>query len=407
MPKLRKVLIADDEPMIREGIRDAIPWHELGMIVIGEAEDGEDALDLALHHQIDIILVDLNMPIMNGLALVGHLRERLPKCSVVIITGHDEFSYAQEAIRLQVDEYILKPVNPKQLKDILTKVCRKLEEVEAKEEQVHQATKHIRRNLTMLRERFCLEWVEGNVTEEEVREQLQFLQLPSDVPAWLALLRWPEIHTGASIMKDSDRQLLLFAIENMADELLRSYEHVCFRIPMGMVVMMVWGEASEKLFTDIELAVQSYLKLSVFVHAERITNGMDSIPAVFAECKSSVYAQAPISPVARRAKYIIREQYSDPALSLESAADTLQVSSGYLSRLMKQELGVSFTQLLTQTRIYRAVQLLNSTDLPIHDISEQVGYETQHYFSSAFKKVMGVSPNQYRKGFAFHNISSK
>lgn len=102
-----KVMIADDEGIIREGIRQCVDWDSLGMTVVAEAEDGEEALELAVQHSIHIALVDLNMPIMHGMELMKRLREQLPGCKIIVITGHDEFSYAQESIRLQVNDYIL------------------------------------------------------------------------------------------------------------------------------------------------------------------------------------------------------------------------------------------------------------------------------------------------------------
>ncbi|MNJ77807.1 HTH-type transcriptional regulator YesS [compost metagenome] len=73
------------------------------------------------------------------------------------------------------------------------------------------------------------------------------------------------------------------------------------------------------------------------------------------------------------------------------------MSTVYLSRLFKQEVGASFVSVLTQTRIKQAIRLLSETDLAIHEIAEQTGYESQHYFSTAFKKAAGLPPNQYRK----------
>ena len=91
-------------------------------------------------------------------------------------------------------------------------------------------------------------------------------------------------------------------------------------------------------------------------------------------------------------------------LTLESLASRLQVSAVYLSRVLKKELNDSFVTLVTHARIRKAIQLLDSTTLPIHTIAERVGYDTQHYFSTAFKKTMGISPVQYRKngGTAYH-----
>nr|6SWB_A Chain A, Two-component response regulator [Geobacillus stearothermophilus]6SWB_B Chain B, Two-component response regulator [Geobacillus stearothermophilus] len=123
-----KVLIADDEAIIREGIRESIDWNEFNMEVVAEAEDGEEALELALRHRVDVLFVDLSMPIMDGLTLMKYAREKLPNCHMIVITGYDEFSYAQEAIRLQVDDYLLKPTDPQRLREVVAKVKEKLEQ---------------------------------------------------------------------------------------------------------------------------------------------------------------------------------------------------------------------------------------------------------------------------------------
>jgi two-component system response regulator YesN len=114
-----------------------------------------------------------------------------------------------------------------------------------------------------------------------------------------------------------------------------------------------------------------------------------------------VYRDMTLSPLVRRAKQYLQEHYGDSELTLELMADALGASPVYVSRLLKQELGMTFVAYLTQLRMKKAVQLLSGTELTIHEIAERVGYETQHYFSTAFKKVNGVSPNQYRKGGAF------
>lgn len=121
-----RVLIADDEPWIREGIRDAVSWERYRMEVAAEAENGEEAFELALKHSIDLLIVDLNMPTVNGLTLMKKLRQALPLCRFVIVTGYDQFSYAQEAIRLQVDDYLLKPVEPGQLDKVLQNISSSL-----------------------------------------------------------------------------------------------------------------------------------------------------------------------------------------------------------------------------------------------------------------------------------------
>lgn len=396
-----KVLIADDEAIIREGIREAVRWAEHDMEVAAEAEDGEEALQLALRHDIDLLLVDLNMPIVNGIELMKEIRRVLPSCKIVVITGHDEFGYAQESIRLQVSDYLLKPVNPGQLNELIGKLRTELESEENLRRHMEMASRQLQKNYPLLRERFFLEWIGDGLTEGEIVEQLRFLELPEAVPDKLIVVRWPELIANEPLMEERDRQLLLFAIENIASELLEPVERVIFRDQAGLIVICVWGTVPEALLSRIESAVQAYLKLSVYLHAEPISGGLAAVAEAYRTCKAKVFKESQLSPIVRRARQALRERFADPEITLEALAMELRVSPVYLSRIIKQELGVTFVALLTRMRIKKAIELLGTTDMPIHEIAAAVGYETQHYFSTAFKKTVGVSPNQYRKGAAF------
>jgi two-component system response regulator YesN len=125
---------------------------------------------------------------------------------------------------------------------------------------------------------------------------------------------------------------------------------------------------------------------------------LSDVPEKYRQVLLELSSEAQISPVAKRAKQYISENYSNSELTLETVANEIFVTPVYLSRLIKQELGTTFVGLITQLRTQKAVQLLNTTDLSILEISDQCGYDSQHYFSTAFKKMMGVSPNQYRRG---------
>ena len=153
--------------------------------------------------------------------------------------------------------------------------------------------------------------------------------------------------------------------------------------------------------------MRSYLKLPVQVHAEPVGDSLDEVPVCYGQVKAAVYRDTALSPLVRRTKQYLQEHYGSSGLTLESAAEALQASPGYVSRLLKQEMGMTFVAYLTQLRMNKAVQLLDATELQIQEIAERTGYETQHYFSTAFKKRYGVSPNQYRKGDAFEQSNHK
>ena len=110
MKKLR-VLLVDDEIMIREGFKRLFDWQAHGCEVVGEAGDGMEALTQIDTLHPDIVIMDINIPIMNGLKVIQLSRIKHPNTAFVIVSGYDDFSYCREALRLQITDYILKPVN--------------------------------------------------------------------------------------------------------------------------------------------------------------------------------------------------------------------------------------------------------------------------------------------------------
>ena len=110
MKKLR-VLLVDDEIMIREGFKRLFDWEAHDCEVVGEAADGMEALTLIDALRPDIVIMDINIPIMNGLKVISLSRIKHPQIAFVIVSGYDDFSYCREALRLQITDYILKPVN--------------------------------------------------------------------------------------------------------------------------------------------------------------------------------------------------------------------------------------------------------------------------------------------------------
>ena len=109
--KSLRVLLVDDEIMIREGFRRLFDWAAHGCEVVGEAADGMEALAQIDALDPDIVIMDINIPIMNGLKVIGLSRIRHPDTAFVIVSGYDDFSYCRQALRMQITDYLLKPVN--------------------------------------------------------------------------------------------------------------------------------------------------------------------------------------------------------------------------------------------------------------------------------------------------------
>jgi len=121
-----KILIVDDEYLVRHGLRETIPWAELGIQIVGEAENGKKGWEAALQYQPDIILTDIKMPVMDGIEMMRMIRDSGMKPSFIVLSGYGEFDYAKGALRYGAVEYILKPVENE---DLLTTIIQVREQI--------------------------------------------------------------------------------------------------------------------------------------------------------------------------------------------------------------------------------------------------------------------------------------
>lgn len=131
-----KVFIVDDEVIVRESIRNNIGWDSARFTLSGEASDGEMALSLMKDIKPDILLTDIRMPFLDGLALARIVKQTMPWVRIVILSGHDEFDYAQKAISVGVQDYILKPISAEDLIKALEKAAQSIEEERRERENV-------------------------------------------------------------------------------------------------------------------------------------------------------------------------------------------------------------------------------------------------------------------------------
>ncbi len=252
------VLIADDESIIRKGLKSFVKKHG-EFDVVAMAEDGQEALALSEELHPDVCLVDINMPFMNGLDFIERLTKISPDSICVVITGYDDFSYVQRALRMHVKDYLLKPVN----EDDFNKLMSDIKEV-----------------------------LETRVKTNEIK---------------------------------------------------------------------TWQDYNYDKLKNIDSGDNSY--------SEKIKD----------------------------ARQYIKEHFSEPDLSLGETADHIHVSSPYLSKKFKEETGDSFGEYLQRLRLSKALSLLADGDSPIYEIAYKCGYSSQHYFSTAFKKELNISPADYRK----------
>ncbi len=147
---MKKIMIVDDEKYIRKSIIGRMNWKNLNLCVVAEAGNGEEALRLMSQEEPDLVLVDIRMPKMDGLAFIGEAKKRFSKAKYIIMSAYSDFDYARKAIQLGVEDYILKPVDEEEFQEVIEKLSdREKEPVEDWEKQGELATavkQYVQRN---------------------------------------------------------------------------------------------------------------------------------------------------------------------------------------------------------------------------------------------------------------------
>jgi two-component system response regulator YesN len=396
-----KVLIADDEPKIRRGLKALLSRCGEGLEVVAEAEDGEMAFEMAVEHEPDILLIDVRMPFRSGLDLIEGLNTALPGKIVIIVSGHDEFEYAQAAVKLQVFDYVLKPVDAVSFIAVIERAKAQLESRREAGKYATWAREQLDRNLPLLRERFLKDWATGTLSRTEVLEGLAFLRIELSSPATLVAARFAERAGPDGLDGDRGRRLALVAMRTVMEDSFSVGGAYVFEDDTETMFALAPGLAPEEIIALIEGIerraadkVYQVPSLATRTVPEPLTGLCDAYEELYAELSDGDNCEAFVV----LARNYIDKHYWNPDFCLEDAAVEFQISPGYLSRLMKRETGFSFVEYLNRIRVKKATLLMSDPSAKAFEVAERVGYRSQHYFSRAFKKVMGSSPTDYRKG---------
>ena len=224
---LYRIILVDDEEEVRQSIIRKINWTEAGFKVVGDAENGEDALEKVEALEPDLILTDIRMPYMDGLTLAERVRQKYPSIKIVIFSGYDDFEYAKQAIKLNVTEYILKPVNVEELTAILKRIKANLDEEIEQKRNVNLLRENYIKSLPILREQFLNELVSYPMPETEVEDKLREYAIPlSGAKKWVAAaidIEPEEIRDGVLLPLHKEKDLIPISVMQLVEEKLKNY----------------------------------------------------------------------------------------------------------------------------------------------------------------------------------------
>ena len=225
-----RILIVDDEPVIRKGIRTSIDWESRGFTIVGEADNGREGLAKALECRPHIVISDIRMPVMDGLQLAQELRLKLPDTRMVLLSGYDDFEYARTAIRVGVSEYLLKPVGGTELIGLMEKLKSSIVSDQEKVEAIASDSRMLHSNLPILQSRLLMELLKGGpaLAETSLRSRAQKMRIDLSGPEFLAMvIGIDDLFQQNGYPTDRDRELLKYSIINVAGEVLGAVCPAC------------------------------------------------------------------------------------------------------------------------------------------------------------------------------------
>lgn len=274
-----RLMIVDDDALARDVICHSINWNDIGISEVATAIDGQDALQKCVEFNPNIVITDIRMPNMDGLQLVQKLAELLPEIKTIIISGYDEFDYAQKAVQFGTCDYLLKPCSPEELTESVRRLISGMVEQETKME----------KHAELARETVVKQLLEGRF------RTLVDLSIASHYfgsnwhhqSGWrIALLRVDDLLLFIQENQNNEQSRIQFSISNILEYLTRSYDHVTFcSYGEGEWALIMLAEDYKDILIDIKEMIQRILKITVSIAVSASIESVSNIQSGLKEAK--------------------------------------------------------------------------------------------------------------------------
>lgn len=296
-----KLLIVDDESIIRKGIRTSIDWWKLDVDIVGEARNGKEALEAVQQLLPDIVVTDIRMPHMDGLEFARHLKERFPQTKIVILSGYDDFDYARQALKIGVNEYLMKPVGAAELEALVLKISDEIARERKKIEEEQSNLDLIRENFSFIQRKWVNRLLKGaNKDGDAIVEQAVQMNVSLEGPEYAVLVvDVDDFRLITERASDRDKELTLYAVANITEEVLSSvFSCTVCQSDFDYINILVNANMKNKhrmieCCEEVQRCVARYMKLSVTIGVGAYVRGLSDIPEsgkqAIAAMQSKVY----------------------------------------------------------------------------------------------------------------------
>ncbi|OXM87812.1 response regulator transcription factor [Paenibacillus rigui] len=332
-----RLLIVDDEPIIRKGLARMAEQYFVPMLEIRTAENGVRAMEMIREQTPDVVFTDIRMPKMDGMELSRLIHEFDDRIQVVVISGYNDFTYAQKCMSYGVKHYLLKPVTKPDMDEILDKLFK------AKVKGYISLKKYE-------------DWI------EKVEQTIWLLQ-PDELERLTQ--EWKAYCLHSDMNLSPLKELLLDCLNVLAKRLHRKTSAIATDYPQ------LQADSKEEAFEAFEAQLGSMLS-----NLERNRSGNYK------------------DPMQEARAYI--DNHLSQEVTLEEVAEMVGLTPTYFSSLFKKMTHETFVQYRIKRRIEKAQALLAMPHVKLSDVAAEVGYEDYPHFTKMFKKMTGLSPTEFR-----------
>lgn len=416
-----RIMIVDDDEILRKGLVQNIDWSAHGITVAAEANNGKDALCKIDEAMPQVIVTDIQMPLMDGLSLTETVSRLYPKIKIVLLTAYEEFEYARKALEYKVSEYVLKYESEE---TILSAVLQAVEQVKAENErELLKSRNREMEHKNLFRDICCYKRdpetikrqmkdaglldtccyygtvsfkIESLTHMDEIKFLIQtkeWFQAIEDAIRTVLKAEGYEVHFFQG--KEYLNAALMYHREDHGEELLSLIREEIDKLRSELGINLYAGMG--RWYGEISCLHDSYLE------ALKINNLRDVLDREYKKdthrllvYRPEMFAEETMEELVQKVTRFINECYAREDLSLDEIASQVHLSANYVSTLFKKYCGLNISDYIIKVRMEHAARLLETTKFKTYEIAEKIGYTNAQYFSVLFKKFHGMTPKEYR-----------
>ena len=402
------LLLVDDEVITINTLKVVIPWKDLGITQLFTASNIVDAKEILQTKSVQIIITDIEMPNGSGLDLISWMQTHSPNVIKILLTCHSKFDYASFALKHGVIDYLLKPIDLEAVKNVVCRAIEKSREASSLRLYIHRK----QYNDLLVSEDFWRNFATGLYHDHDY-DYIALTAKQQSIHFNPKRCFIPVLFSVDEAQQENQKKLdgtFSFSIKNILNEVVLEYQKDPPAIMLSPSFYLTLIDLTDHLSCEelgkrcrrVSSFVTMYydMKLDFFIGTKTpVFQIHASVQILFkdAEQKKSRSIEIPSSlSIAAKVEEIIRQNLNQP-ITCEEIARQVFLNPEYLSRLFHKKTGKKLSNYIIELKMKEAKKLLKTTDKSVSTISMELGYGNFSHFSKCFRKVCGVSPQEYRE----------